>query len=80
MFLAQHNINVLEWAAMSPDMSPIEHLWDELKRRVNARAQSPTNVNQLREAVIKEWENIPQQLIEFGAFNATTFYSIDKYQ
>jgi len=28
-FLAQHNINVLEWAAMSPDMSPIEHFWDE---------------------------------------------------
>jgi len=62
-FLAQHNINVLEWAAMSPDMSPIEHLWDELKRHVYARAKPPTNVNQLREAVIEEWENIPQQLI-----------------
>jgi len=58
-FLAQRNINVLEWAAMSPDMSPIDHLWDELKQCVYARAQPPTNVNQLREAVIEEWENIP---------------------
>jgi len=54
---------VLEWAAPSPDMSSIEPLLDELKRRVYARAQPPTNVNQLREAVIEEWENIPQQLI-----------------
>ena len=51
---AQHNINVLEWAAISPDMSPIEHLWDELRRRVYARAKPPTNDNQLREAVIEE--------------------------
>ena len=50
-FLAQHNITVLEWAAMSPDRSPIDHLWDELTRRVYARAQPPTNVNQFREAV-----------------------------
>ena len=62
-FLAQHNINVLEWAGISPDMSPLEHLWDELKRRVYARAQPTTNANQLREAVSEEWENIPQQLI-----------------
>ena len=55
-FPAQHNINVLEWAAMSPDMSPLEHLWDELKRRVYARAQPPTNVNQLREAGLGEWK------------------------
>jgi len=48
---------------MSPDMSPIEHLWDELKRRVYARAQPPTYVNQLREAVIEKLENLPQQLI-----------------
>jgi len=62
-FLTQHNTNdnVLDWAAMSPDMSPIEHVWDELKRRVYARAQPPVNVN--HEAVIEVWKNISQQLI-----------------
>ena len=38
-FLAQNGINVLDWPALSPNMSPIEHVWDELKRRVYARAR-----------------------------------------
>ena len=32
-FLAQNNVNVLPWSALSPDMNPIEHIWDELGRR-----------------------------------------------
>ena len=26
-FLANHNINPLDWPPYSPDLSPIEHLW-----------------------------------------------------
>ena len=33
-FLAQNGVNVLEWPAVSPDQNPIEHMWDELGRRV----------------------------------------------
>jgi transposase len=33
-FLNQNPIRVLPWPALSPDMSPIEYLWDELGRRV----------------------------------------------
>ena len=29
-FLAQNNVNVLPWPALSPDMYHIEHIWDEL--------------------------------------------------
>ena len=29
-FLAQNNKKVLPWLALSPDMNPIEHIWDEL--------------------------------------------------
>jgi transposase len=31
-FLANNNIDVLPWPAFSPDLSPIEHLWDQLDR------------------------------------------------
>ena len=31
-FLARNNVNVLPWPALSPDMNPIEHIWDELGR------------------------------------------------
>ena len=33
-FLGQNNVPVLPWTAFSPDLSPIEHLWDQLGRRV----------------------------------------------
>jgi len=45
---------------MSPDMSPMEQLWDELKKMVYARPHPPVNVQQLEDAVIEEWNAIPQ--------------------
>ena len=36
-FLQQDNIYLLPWPSMSPDLSPIEHLWDELGQRIKAR-------------------------------------------
>lgn len=63
-FLARNGIQVLDWPALSPDMSPIEHVWDELKRRVYARPHRPQTLRELRQAVIQEWNNIPQQLID----------------
>ena len=63
-FLAQNGINVLDWPAMSPDMSPIEHVWDDLKRRVYGHPHPPRTLRELRQAVVQEWNNIPQQLID----------------
>ena len=59
-FLAQNGINVLDW----PAMSPIEHVWDDMKRRVYARPHPPRTLRELRQAVVQEWNNIPQQLID----------------
>ena len=34
-YLQQEAIELLPWPAMSPDMNPIEHLWDNLEQKVN---------------------------------------------
>ncbi len=43
-FLEAENIPVLAWPAYSPDMSPIEHVWDALDRRIRQRVPVPANI------------------------------------
>ncbi len=54
-FLEAENIPVLAWPAYSPDMSPIEHVWDALDRRIRQRVPVPANIQQLRTAIEEEW-------------------------
>ena len=56
--------NIMNWLAMSPDLSPIEHLWDEMKRRLQAQPNQPRNLNQLERDLRIIWNNIPQALIQ----------------
>ena len=59
-FLNQNHIRVLPWPALPPNLSSIEHAWDELGRRVHHR-QNPTEILQeLRDALVHEWDNMPQ--------------------
>jgi hypothetical protein len=63
-FLNQNYIRDLYWQALSPDLLPIEHLWDELGRRVR-HCQNPTEILQeLRDVLVHEWNNIPQAFIQ----------------
>ncbi|KAK7116376.1 hypothetical protein V1264_002066 [Littorina saxatilis] len=62
-FLAANNVNTLPWPSLSPDLNPIEHAWDELGRRLNARVNAPPNRRQLFQALQQEWDNIPQQTL-----------------
>ncbi len=59
-FLEVENIPVIAWPAYSPDMSPIEHVWDALDWRIRQRVPVPYNIQQLRTAIKEEWTIIPQ--------------------
>ena len=61
-FLDRNNVNVLPWPAVSPDMNLIEHIWDYLGRKVRARG-NVHNLRDLENALIPEWNNIPNVII-----------------
>lgn len=63
-WLDLEGIDVLPWSPNSPDMSPIENLWDYLDRMVRARNPLPRNVDELWAALREEWDNIPQGYID----------------
>ncbi|ROL46141.1 Transposable element Tc1 transposase [Anabarilius grahami] len=62
-FLEAENIPVLAWPAYSPDMSPIEDVWDALDRCIQQHVPVPANIQKLRIAIEEEWTNIPQATI-----------------
>ncbi len=62
-FLVAENIQILAWPAYSPDMSPIEHAWDALDRRIQQRVPVPANIQYVRTAIEEEWTTIPQATI-----------------
>ena len=57
-------IPCLPWPAQSPDLNPIEHLWDELERRVHGRGVLPKNGDELFDLLREEWEKIPVETLE----------------
>ena len=59
-YLEQATIVLMEWPARSPDINPIEHAWDMLQ---TACPVQPASVQELRQALLEEWDQIPQYKI-----------------
>ena len=59
-YLQRRNIRTLPWPAMSPDLSPIEHVWGILGKRVRRRTPQPRTLGELGAALQEEWGRIPQ--------------------
>ncbi|XP_062599508.1 uncharacterized protein LOC134261040 [Saccostrea cucullata] len=56
----QQNVDVLPWPAVSPDLLPIEHVWDEMERRLSRLPNQPMTLADLGQALTNIWNNIPQ--------------------
>ncbi|GFU37384.1 transposable element Tcb2 transposase [Trichonephila clavipes] len=62
--LDSEGIQRLVWPARSPDLDPIENVWDALGRQVAGRNYPPTNKNTLIRALTEKWDKLPQQLLD----------------
>lgn len=61
--LSEANITILPWPAMSPDLNPIEHLWDQLKRRLKENYSNVKSQQELINALKLCWEQIPEETV-----------------
>ena len=48
---------------VSPDLNPIEHVWDMLGRRLRRYNPRPTTLRQVEVALQQIWRRLPQRLI-----------------
>ncbi len=52
-FLEHDNeFTLLKWPPQSPDLNPIEHLCDVVEREIRIMDVQPTNLQQLRDAIM----------------------------
>lgn len=55
-------LDLMEWPPQSPDLNPIELLWEELDRRV--RNLKPTSLPDLWKCLKEAWDNIQPQTLQ----------------
>ncbi|GFW50377.1 transposable element Tc3 transposase [Trichonephila clavipes] len=53
--LESEDIERIDWPERSPDLNPIEHVWDFLGRRLAARTLPSVTIRELRLALQDEW-------------------------
>lgn len=58
-YLYAFGIDVLDWPVRSPDLIPIEHVWDQIYRRSSQRQSRPLTRVNLIQVLIMKWEALP---------------------
>jgi hypothetical protein len=54
-------VTSVAWQVISPDLNHIEHIWDMLGRRIQAREPPVQNIPQLEAALHRESQQLSQQ-------------------
>ncbi len=64
-FLEHDNeFTLLKWPPQSPDLNPIEHLWDVVEREIHIMDVQPTNLQQLCNAFMSLWTKISEECFQ----------------
>lgn len=58
----ENDVQVLDWPAQSPDLNPIEKLWNDLDKAL--MLQKPSNLDETEAYLIRVWGEITAQRCE----------------
>ncbi|GFU65124.1 transposable element Tcb2 transposase [Trichonephila clavipes] len=53
----------MNWTARSPDLNPIEHVWNTLRRAIATRNLPPRTNLEMYTALLNGWGQLSQELI-----------------
>ncbi|GFT81560.1 transposable element Tcb1 transposase [Trichonephila clavipes] len=62
-FLFEEGIVRMEWPAYSPDMNPIEHVWDALGRQIAGLQPPPQTLQEQEKDLLEGWDRVPHLVI-----------------
>jgi hypothetical protein len=62
-FLDDSQVDLLPWPPRSPDLSPIEHVWDLMGQRLTNLHNPPLTLAALRHEIQVAWDSVPQDEI-----------------
>ena len=60
---ALRGVQQLPWPARSPDLTPVDHVWDMMKRELSLSPKSTTTISAFRQWVLDACENPSQDEI-----------------
>ena len=59
-YLRDESITTLTWPARSRDLNLVEHIWDNIGRRVKERTSPVQSLNDLEQTLHQEWQHLTQ--------------------
>lgn len=68
-YLEEVQIETMDFPAHSPDLNPIEPIWDMMDRRLRALPNPPNNLNELSLRLEEVWDAIEQDEIRNEVFS-----------
>jgi transposase len=57
-------IEVIDWPPYSPDLNPIEHVWNWMKDYIQKHYPGKLSRAQLEQAVLEAWDAVPESFLE----------------
>ncbi len=65
-WLLEHDneFTLLKWSPQSPDLNPIEHLWDVVEWEIHIMDVQPTNLQQLCDVIMSIWTKISKECFQ----------------